>query len=89
MVLQGNFAAAIEVGREAMADSPNYEPAQRILASALALGGMTEEARPVVKNMLRLDASVRVSTYASQGPLRFSGKFGPVLEGLRMAGLPE
>lgn len=72
-----------------MADSPNYEPAQRILALALALAGMTEEARLVVENMLRLEASVRVSTYASRGPLRFSGKFGPVLEGLRMAGLPE
>jgi hypothetical protein len=27
LVLQGDFAAAIEVGRDAMADSPNYVPA--------------------------------------------------------------
>ena len=72
-----------------MADNPNYVPAQRILASALAHAGRTGEAQRVVKNMLRLDASITVSTHASQSLLRFSGKFGPVLEGLRMAGLPE
>ena len=72
-----------------MADNPNYVPAQRISTLALALADRTEEARLVVKNMLRLDASFRVSTHASHGPLRFSGKFGPALEGLRMAGLPE
>ena len=60
LALQCDFVAAIEVGLEAMADSPNYMPAQRILASALALAGRAEEARLVVKNMLWLDVSVRV-----------------------------
>jgi tetratricopeptide (TPR) repeat protein len=89
LVLQGDFLAAIEAGREAMADNPNYVPAHRILASALALAGRTEEARRVVEKMLQLDASITVSTHTSQSLLRFSGKFGRVLDGLRMAGLPE
>lgn len=89
LMLKGEFDAAVDAGRQAMADNPNYIPAQRSLASALAQSGKIEEARLVVESMLQLDAKVTVSAHASQGLLRFSGKFGPILDGLRMAGLPE
>ena len=81
--------AAIEAAREAIMDNPNYVQAQRALAAALALVGQVEDAQRVVENMLRLDASLTVSSYASKSSLRFSGKFDQFLEGLRIAGLPE
>ena len=58
-------------------------------APAAALADQVAEARRVVDNLLRLDASLTVSAYASKSSLRFSGKFDPFLDGLRMAGLPE
>jgi TolB-like protein/Flp pilus assembly protein TadD len=88
-ILERDFNAAIEAGREAVMDNPNYVQAQRALAAALALSGQVEDARRVVENMLRLDASLTVGAYASKSALRFSGKFDQLLEGLRMAGLPE
>jgi adenylate cyclase len=89
LILKGDFNAAIEAAREAIMDNPNYVQAQRALAAALALVGQVEDAQRVVENMLRLDESLTVSSYASKSSLRFSGKFDQFLEGLRIAGLPE
>ena len=88
-IQKGDFNAAIGAGREATMDNLNYVQGQRALAAALALAGQVEDARRLMENMLQLEASLTVSSYASTSPFRFSGKFDQLLKGLRLAGLPE
>jgi adenylate cyclase len=87
LIQKGDLTAAIEAAQEAVADNPNYVPAQRALASALALAGRVEEARRVVANLRRL--GITISSNSVRSLARYASGMDRVLEGLRIAGLPE
>jgi adenylate cyclase len=89
LILERNYTAAVEAGREAIEANLNYVPAHRALAASLALVGQREEARKVIEHLLYLNPRTTVASTASRSLMRFSGKLGLVLEGLRLAGLPE
>lgn len=88
-IQKGDYQSAIDAAREAVADNPNYVPGLRAFAAALAQAGQIEEARHVVANLLRINRNFTVASHASTSLLRFSGKFAPILDGLKRAGLPE
>lgn len=88
LMQRGEYEAAVEAGRESVTDNPNYVPGLRAFAAALAQCGHLEEARHVVESLLRIDRNFTVSSHASTSLMRFSGKFAPMLDGLRRAGLP-
>jgi adenylate cyclase len=89
LILQGEFAHAVEAAREAKESNPNYVAAHRALASALAQLGRLDDARNVIGDLLRIDPSATITGHANRSAIKISGKFEPVLRGLRLAGLPE
>ncbi len=84
LILQGDFAHAIEAAREARESNPNYFPALRAHACALAQSGRLAEARDVIADLLCLNPSASITSQVSKF-LRFE----PILTGLQLAGFPE
>lgn len=86
----GHNTEAIEVLNRAVAGAPKDPMANFALTSALALDGRLDEARESLKTSLDLAYSERTTlaslrdSYAWMGP-----GFERVLEGLRLAGMPE
>ena len=89
LISQDDFAHAIEAAQDARESNPNYVPALRAHASALALIGRLEDARKVIGDILHLDPSASITSHANRMAATKFGKFEPMLRGLRLAGLPE
>jgi len=85
----GRLEAAVDAAQRALEEQPNFSPAHRALATALAHLGRTEEAREVVRRALAVVPGL-TTTYAV-AETRFSRlEDRALLEmGLRRAGLPE
>ena len=80
------FDEAIVVGRKTLRQSPFWKPACRCFASAFAHLGRGAEAREAAARLLEVDPAFAISAWVAPG--------GPsnaklLIEGLRMAGLPE
>jgi tetratricopeptide (TPR) repeat protein len=88
-LVKSEFADAATWGRQALEQNPNFTPAHRALASALGHLGQIEEARAVVKRVLNLVPDLTVTSFSEQSLLRYSGRLPLILDGLRLAGLPE
>jgi adenylate cyclase len=73
----------------AIRDRPNFLFYNCIAAVSAALAGHPSEAQRAVRTMLRLDPSLRVSTYADIFVLRRSIDAAKWRDALRLAGLPE
>jgi len=80
------FEEAVSWGRRASEGNPNFTPAYRPLAAALAHLGRIDEARAVAQRMLDLMPHFSVET--EKRIFRESGKLPLILSGLRKAGLP-
>ncbi len=88
-LLKGEFETAVIWGRRALDGNPNFTPAHRALASALGHLGKTEQGRAVVARLLELVPNLTVRTFSEQTLFRYSRKLPMILDGLRLAGLPE
>ena len=80
---------AVAAARTAVQQSPRYAMGLRVLASALALVGRSDEAHEAVKQLLKVDPSCSIEAMRT----RFAGAHQRAsvryLSGLRLAGLPE
>ena len=85
----GRYSEAVGWLRKACRENPRFAAAHRTLASCLALLGRDEEAQAAARDVLRVDASFRVSVFGSWYPLRRPGDLERLVAGLRAAGLPE
>jgi adenylate cyclase len=88
-LLQGHFEEAAIWGRRGLAENPNFSPTHRALAAALAHLGRIEEARTVVARLRELVPGLTVEKFARESQFKHSGRLPVVLEGLRLAGLPD
>jgi adenylate cyclase len=88
-LLKGEFETAVMWGRRALDGNPNYTPAHRALASALGHLGRTEQGRAVVSRLLELVPGLTIKRASEQTRFRNSGCLSMILDGLRLAGLPE
>ncbi|GGX89033.1 hypothetical protein GCM10007160_15460 [Litchfieldella qijiaojingensis] len=86
----GQDTEAITALNRAIADSPDDPTANFALASALALTGRVEEARAALETSMTLAYSDRTTIETLRARHSWMGPgFERVLEGLRLAGMPE
>ena len=87
LVMQGQDEDAVAQARQAVLEAPGWTSSYRPLAASLAHLGRLEEAREVVRQMLRIQPSYRIL----RETLHFRHCVGlqRLREGLRMAGLPD
>jgi hypothetical protein len=62
---------------------------ERFLAAANALAGNIDEARRVMWRILQTDSVLRLSNFKTYASVRRPADIETMLEGLRLAGLPE
>jgi len=62
---------------------------ERFLAAANALAGNIDEARRVMGRILQTDSVLRLSNFRTYTSVRRPADIETMLEGLRLAGLPE
>jgi TolB-like protein/Flp pilus assembly protein TadD len=88
MVL-GNYAAARDWAMRSLALAPQHDPTFWMLIASNAQLGRLEEARAHLGAFRRLAPNVTVASLRAGQCARDPGRIEPILEGLRLAGLPE
>ncbi len=88
-LLQGKYDEAQKWANGALSRQPNATAAMRVSAAANALAGRIPEARRVATAMLQLNPTMSISYLSSNSPFRRSQDLEKVLEGWRLAGIPE
>ena len=89
-LMQGQDQKAIEWLSRAALEAPNAGHPVAYLASAYALVGREQEAREALSHYLTLWPNTTLQTFGPTiGTAAFNSKMERVLEGLRLAGLPE
>ena len=73
---------------KAIQANPRFNLNYFLQAAALALAGHAEEARPIVRQFLELNPSVRVSE-VSEYTMLHQALTDKLMEGARLLGLPE
>jgi adenylate cyclase len=82
----GRFDEAIAAGKKALRQNPSFSGACRCLASAFAHLGRDAEAREAAARVLEVDPAFTISAWIARGG-QSNAKL--LIEGLRLAGLPE
>jgi TolB-like protein len=88
-LLQGQYAAAENWAIKALHHQPSWMFALRALAVSRALAGKIDEAREVMARMLQVNPALRLSQMEELLPFRRPQDFARMIEGLRLAGMPE
>ena len=89
-LMQGQDQKAIDQLSRAMLEAPNAGHAAAYLAAAYALVGREQEARDALDHYLKLWPNTALNNFGPMiGNAAFNNKMGRVLEGLRLAGLPQ
>ena len=85
----GRYEEALKWTAKALVQQPDWMIAQRFLAAANALAGNIDEARRVMWRILQTDSVLRLSNFKTYASVRRPADIETMLEGLRLAGLPE
>jgi DNA-binding winged helix-turn-helix (wHTH) protein len=89
-LMRGQDQKAIDQLSRAALEAPNAGHPAAYLASAYALTGREQEARDVLDHYLKLWPKTALNNFGPMvGTAAFNSKMVRVLEGLRLAGLPE
>jgi adenylate cyclase len=89
-LVAGRYDDAIEWGERALRERPGLPHALRTLTAAYALAGNIAEAHRVLAILRQFQPSFRLSNaLESSAPHRRSQDMERILNGLRIAGLPE
>jgi len=87
--LQGRFEEAVALADTSVALYGDWDATYPVLVFANAMLGRLEAARAALARLLRLIPGLTVSSYGELARFRDPARLAPVLEGLRLAGLPE
>jgi adenylate cyclase len=88
-LLAGRFEEAVAFATRAAHENANFNPIFRVLAASYAQLGKMEEARKAVGRLLELDPGTSIARQRARLPFQDRAQFERLLDGLRMAGLPE
>ena len=88
-LMLGKYDAAVEWAMLALAHNPNWLAVLRTCAAAHAHAGNIEEARKMVARILQLVPAARLADFRAINPYRRPQDAERIIEGLRLAGLPE
>jgi DNA-binding winged helix-turn-helix (wHTH) protein/tetratricopeptide (TPR) repeat protein len=89
-LMRGQDRQAIDLLSRAALEAPNAGHPAAYLASAYALAGREQEARDALEHYVKLWPKTSVNNFGPMiGTAAFNGKMERVLQGLRLAGLPD
>jgi TolB-like protein/Tfp pilus assembly protein PilF len=83
------FEDAVCSAKKALAQNPSFAPSMRVLAAGLARLGRFDEAKQVMKDLLRQEPLLTIATLRARLAHMDKAALIKFLEALRMAGLPE
>jgi len=90
LAMRGAYHEAVGMVREVVNKHPEVTSHHRLLAALLALTGDLETARAAVSQILRTHPTASVAAMRISHPMRhLTSYFDKLVEGLRLAGLPE
>jgi len=85
----GQFQEAVPWCESALAQNPRNSIARRLLASSLASLGQVDKARAIVREILRIEPDLTISTLRARLAHMEDSVWRTFSEGLRRAGFPE
>jgi class 3 adenylate cyclase/lipopolysaccharide biosynthesis regulator YciM len=85
----GKVGLSIPAAKEAARLDPGQTDAKIILCSDYTLSGSRDQAQQMARDIVRIDPSFRLSTYAASQPYRDTATLDQLISNLREAGLPE
>lgn len=88
-LFEGRFDAAVSWAEKAYRDFPGFLLAAATLAASHALAGRPIDAQRAMEHVRALDPALHLSTVANWLPIRRPENLTILMDGLRMAGLPE
>ncbi len=88
-IVTGDYDQALDRATEALAASTNYDPTWWMLIAANVHLGRMEAARAALARFTALSPDVTIASIRAGQPKKDPGRIEPILEGLRLAGLPE
>ena len=88
-LLRREYAAALAIGRQAIALNPGFSSAYKGVLSALGHLGRTEDAAALCTRLLELEPRFCVQDATARSPMVREDDLSLYAEGLRRAGLPE
>ena len=88
-LLAGRYEEAVGFATKAAHENSNFNPIFRVLAASYAQLGKMEDARKAVGRLLELDPRISIAHLRANLPYQDQTQFERLLDGLRMAGLPE
>ncbi|MGH6881589.1 MAG: adenylate/guanylate cyclase domain-containing protein [Hypericibacter sp.] len=88
--LAGRYSESVSWAERAIRERPAYgHVAARVLAASWALAGRQDEARKAMRRLRELDPALRMSSLRNMIPVRRPEDYAKLVEGLKLAGLPE
>jgi tetratricopeptide (TPR) repeat protein len=87
--VRGQFDDATSWARKAAVNNPRSAMTLRFLAASLAKAGQQEQAREVVKELLKIERDLTISKWKTRHVHRDPAITNKLVDGLRLAGLPE
>ena len=87
--LEGQFDRAVSAANRALLGNPRSAVTLRIFAATLAASGKTQEAAAVVNDLRHIDPNLTISRWRARTTFYDKAVQEKIVDGLRIAGLPE
>lgn len=88
-MILGDYREALAWAARALASNPNFDPALWMLIAANAQLGRFAEARGLLEQLKKIAPAVTITKIKAGQPAKDPSRFAAILDGLRLAGLPE
>lgn len=88
-ILRGNFAEALDFSTRSLAFNDRFDATYWMLIAANAHLGRVGQARNWLAALLAFAPPVTISRILASQPSRYPDRFGPIADGLRIAGFPD
>jgi adenylate cyclase len=88
-IVRGNFSEALEFATRSLAFNDRFDATYWMLIAANAHLGRVDQARNWLKALLAFAPPVTISRILASQPSRYHDRFGPIVDGLRIAGFPD
>ena len=88
-IVRGNFTEALDFAARSLAINDRFDATYWMLIAANAHLGRIEQAQAFLRQLLALVPDITLSRIRAGQPARFPERIGGILDGLRLAGLPE
>lgn len=85
----GRFDLTTDWAEKALGNLPSFLPPVALVAASHALSGRMDKARLAMQRLRELDSSLRLSNLKDWLPIQRHEDFARLVDGLRLAGLPE